>query len=161
MTTAQTNTCAQILNHYGFNNQREILVEECAELIQAVSKCKRNDINVSDNFIEELADVSIMIEQMLAGFDAAELVQYQVYIKHKLRRQLKRIAGKPDRGCDNCMRRDTCDKQSGYCGEYIPTSAHWIYGEFDIPHCSECGHEVMPCDVTDKCPCCGATMEED
>lgn len=121
MTTIQTNTCAQILNHYGFNNQREILVEECAELIQAVSKCKRNNVNVSDNFIEELADVSIMIEQMLAGLDAAELVKYRVYIKRKLGRQVKRIAGKPDRGCDNCMLRDICYKQSDYCGEYIPT----------------------------------------
>lgn len=34
----------------------------------------------------------------------------------------------------------------------------WVYGEFDIPHCSECGTEVMPCNISNYCPHCGAKM---
>lgn len=36
---------------------------------------------------------------------------------------------------------------------------HWIYDDFDIPHCSECGHEVMPNCISAFCPNCGAKME--
>ena len=34
----------------------------------------------------------------------------------------------------------------------------WVYGEFDIPHCSICGHDVMPNMVSPYCPNCGAWM---
>lgn len=34
----------------------------------------------------------------------------------------------------------------------------WVYGEFDIPHCSICGHDVMPNMVSPYCPNCGAKM---
>ena len=40
-------------------------------------------------------------------------------------------------------------------------SGRWIYGEYDIPHCSECGNEVLPNEITPYCPNCGAHMEED
>lgn len=36
---------------------------------------------------------------------------------------------------------------------------HWIYGEYDIPHCSECGSEVMPNNISLFCPSCGAKMD--
>ena len=36
----------------------------------------------------------------------------------------------------------------------------WVYGEFDIPYCSKCGTEVMPCNISKYCPNCGAKMEE-
>lgn len=42
----------------------------------------------------------------------------------------------------------------------ITVNGEWIYGEFDIPHCSECGMEVMPCNISKHCPNCGARMEE-
>jgi len=38
-------------------------------------------------------------------------------------------------------------------------SGEWIYGEFDIPHCSECGAEVK--EISPFCPQCGAKMEEE
>ena len=77
-----------IAKHYGFEAQREQLVEECAELIQAAQKCKRNQIHAFDNFIEELADVKIMVDQMiiLAG---EETVGER--IQQKIDRQLRRI----------------------------------------------------------------------
>lgn len=35
----------------------------------------------------------------------------------------------------------------------------WVYDDFDIPHCSECGHEVMPNCISAFCSVCGAKME--
>ena len=40
-----------------------VCMEECAELIQAISKAKRGKIN-RDNMIEEIADVLICIEML-------------------------------------------------------------------------------------------------
>lgn len=36
---------------------------------------------------------------------------------------------------------------------------NWVYGEYDVPHCSECGAEVMPDKISKYCPNCGAKME--
>lgn len=33
----------------------------------------------------------------------------------------------------------------------------WVYGEYDLPHCSECGFE--PKSISPFCPECGAIME--
>lgn len=54
---------ADIIQHYGKNNQSTVCMEECAELIQAISKAKRGKIN-RDNMIEEIADVLICIEML-------------------------------------------------------------------------------------------------
>ena len=55
--------------HYGYEAQSNQLVEECAELIQAVSKYRRaKTAEMQDtalaNLIEEIADVEIMLEQI-------------------------------------------------------------------------------------------------
>ena len=55
--------------HYGYEAQSNQLVEECAELIQAVSKYRRavtdeEKLIALENFIEEIADVEIMLEQI-------------------------------------------------------------------------------------------------
>ena len=55
---------------FGFNNQRRILQEECAELIVAASHYDRGRPGAYDNFIEELADVDIMINQMIYALQA-------------------------------------------------------------------------------------------
>ena len=51
------------IQHYGMDNQSTVCMEECAELIQAISKAKRGKIN-RDNMIEEIADVLICIEML-------------------------------------------------------------------------------------------------
>lgn len=33
----------------------------------------------------------------------------------------------------------------------------WVYGEYDIPHCSECGYE--PKEISPFCPNCGTKMD--
>ena len=54
---------AESIQHYGKNNQSTVCMEECAELIQAISKAKRGKID-RDNMIEEIADVLICIEML-------------------------------------------------------------------------------------------------
>ena len=54
---------ADSIQHYGKNNQSTVCMEECAELIQAISKAKRGKID-RDNMIEEIADMFICIEML-------------------------------------------------------------------------------------------------
>lgn len=79
-----------ILEHYGFDAQQEKLVEECAELIEAALG---EDYN---NFIEELADVSIMISQMVMSLDKNQQEQYDAMIDLKLSRTIQRIKSESD-----------------------------------------------------------------
>ncbi|MCM1271625.1 MAG: hypothetical protein NC247_13555 [Ruminococcus flavefaciens] len=79
-----------ILEHYGFDAQREKLVEECEELIEAA---QGEDYN---NFIEELADVSIMILQMVMSLDKDQQEQYDITIDLKLSRTIQRIKSESD-----------------------------------------------------------------
>ena len=53
----------RVLNTFGIVNQTIMLVEECAELLSAVAKMKRGRAGKED-IITELANVSIMVEQM-------------------------------------------------------------------------------------------------
>lgn len=58
--------------YYGYKRQSQQAIEECAELIQAISKYNRllngeytgKDKKIIANLIEELADVEICIEQL-------------------------------------------------------------------------------------------------
>ena len=61
----------RVLNTFGIVNQTFMLVEECAELLNAVAKKKRDRAKKED-IITELADVSIMVEQLafFYGWDA-------------------------------------------------------------------------------------------
>lgn len=100
MTEKQKCQCQQICTHYGIESQKGILTEECAELIQAVSKLTRAEQSgkVFDkteamlNLVEEMADVTIMIEQILhAYWKNAGDAKLDYYIEQKLTRQLGRI----------------------------------------------------------------------
>lgn len=91
MTSEMKRACKQIVAHYGDKEQRHILIEECAELIQAVIKCERGSDGADENFVEELADVSIMIEQMVQSLCLYDLQRYNEMLKNKLDRQLKRM----------------------------------------------------------------------
>ena len=55
--------------HFGTDVQMTMCIEECAELIQAISKFKRGKKNAIDNLLEEIADVQIMLDQMKLMFD--------------------------------------------------------------------------------------------
>lgn len=99
MTVKRKCECEQIRKHYGIESQKLILMEECAELIQAVSKLTRAEnngkpfekIQAAVDMVEEIADVQIMIEQVLKHYfkDGDSRVNY--FIDEKLIRQLGRI----------------------------------------------------------------------
>lgn len=65
----------QALEHFGATPQICQTMEECAELIQALNKSLRHQDDpekVKQNILEELADVTIMVEQMKLHFDEDE-----------------------------------------------------------------------------------------
>ena len=51
------------IEHYGKDLQSTVCMEECAELIQAISKEKRGESD-KDHLSEEIADVLICIEML-------------------------------------------------------------------------------------------------
>lgn len=86
----------QIADHYGLNEQLNILQEECAELIQAVSKYKRT--GKLGNLDEEITDVKILLKQIdylldqhFIGFIMHSDEAYKYWSEKKIRRQLERI----------------------------------------------------------------------
>ena len=55
----------RIAEHYGYKSQSKMLIEECAELIQAISKYNRETTEKRmENLVEEIADVEMMIDQI-------------------------------------------------------------------------------------------------
>ncbi len=68
--------CKKIADHYGYEAQSNQLIEECAELIQALNKYRRATAGLGqpmpdykktlaiENVAEEIADVEIMLEQI-------------------------------------------------------------------------------------------------
>ena len=80
----------KIAMHYGFVSQSRQTIEEMAELTVAISKIHR-DWNKEhlDNLIEELADVQIMLEQMI--YLTGSKYDVQAVIDSKVKRQLKRM----------------------------------------------------------------------
>lgn len=81
-----------IARHYGKEPQMGVAQEECAELIQAISKIRRKGETVKalNNLIEEIADVNIMCAQLEELFGVRASVALRMH--QKLDRQLERIA---------------------------------------------------------------------
>jgi len=76
----------KIIVHYGEDQQLEKLVEECAELIQAIIKSK----TIDDNVVEEMADVKNLLEQFeLTQIRLGETIAF--IVKTKVDRELGRI----------------------------------------------------------------------
>ena len=84
--------------YMGYEEQSNQLVEECAELIQAVSKYRRavteeEKAVTLENLIEEIADVEIMLEQVkyLLHIPEEEIEAVKVF---KVNRTRERIVSK-------------------------------------------------------------------
>lgn len=93
----------KIARHYGYESQSRQCIEEMAELTQAISKYwrasadgqmkQRTEMPKSeayDNIMEEIADVQIMLSQLvfLLGMDEGKLFKM---IDKKLDRQIERM----------------------------------------------------------------------
>ena len=63
MTQAEKDLYERNIQYHGIEQETTIAMEECSELIKAISKCKRYGCvdKYRDNLIEEIADVLIII----------------------------------------------------------------------------------------------------
>ena len=77
-----------IADHYGIEKQLHQLAEECSELAVEASHSARKGVTVK--IIEEMADVLIMIEQVIYLANIA-IEDIDECIKFKIDRQLERI----------------------------------------------------------------------
>ena len=83
------------LEKWGVGAQIGMLTEECGELLSAINKFNRSRCS-SDDVLTELADVSIMAEQLYLIYGGYE--KFQIEKDKKLIRLLKRIN---NNGSDN------------------------------------------------------------
>ena len=86
------NIISNSIQHYGRNNQSTVCMEECAELIQAISKAKRGKID-RDNMIEEIADVLICIEMLKQMYMISD-EKINKWIEKKQAREVERMEKK-------------------------------------------------------------------
>lgn len=78
----------EIADHYGIEKQLHQLAEECSELAVEASHSARKGVTVK--IIEEMADVLLMIEQVIYLANIA-IDDIDECIKFKIDRQLERI----------------------------------------------------------------------
>lgn len=78
------------IEKYGKEMQSIVCMEECSELVQAISKCLRGKPDATDNLAEEMADVTICLYllQEMYGVTAAQLDEW---IARKTMRQYARM----------------------------------------------------------------------
>jgi NTP pyrophosphatase (non-canonical NTP hydrolase) len=77
MSTPTQELYTEAMKKWGLESQMDMLIEECSELIKAVCKVKRsgfNDKEAINNLNEEIADVSIMIEQIVHVYDMSRII---------------------------------------------------------------------------------------
>lgn len=80
----------QILQHYGLQHQKSKAIEELGELIVALQKnLLSGQDGLSKDVLEEIADVHIMISQLLD--DEGDRTTVSLIVEKKLKRQLRRI----------------------------------------------------------------------
>ena len=88
-TDAQRQIMLNALNKNGVDAQDDIAIEEMAELTKAIIKNRRyRNFETLENLYEELADVFIMMEQVLMSLDKDRV---QSYIDQKLKRLNERL----------------------------------------------------------------------
>ena len=78
--------------HYGANDRVRLLMEECGELTQAANKILRypDSREARVNLLEEMVDVSIMIEQIRTLFNYSES-EWESMKQYKTNRIKKRF----------------------------------------------------------------------
>lgn len=82
-----------IINTYGVRPQEDIAIEELSELQKAILKHRRyGNKETEQAIIDEIADVSIMLEQLKIIYSCSKEVEER--IDYKIDRQIKRIKEK-------------------------------------------------------------------
>ena len=78
------------IEKYGKETQSIVCMEECSELIQAVSKRLRGKPDATDNLAEEMADVIICLYLLKEMYGITD-EQLEEWIARKTSRQSKRM----------------------------------------------------------------------
>ena len=74
---------AKSIEHYGADLQSTVCMEECAELIQAISKEKRGKSD-KNHLTEEIADVTICLEMLMQIYEIPDSsVNHWIDVKMK------------------------------------------------------------------------------
>ena len=87
---------SDIIEHYGVRNQLGIAMEECAELIQAISKMNRTDGDAEEymkskfHLEEEIADVIVCINQLKTIYNISDS-RISELANYKINRQRERV----------------------------------------------------------------------
>lgn len=84
----------EIADNFGLVTQQLKLIEELGELTREISKDIANGRKISDDTISEIADVNILINQILylsSNKDYNSKEKLKEHIEYKLQRTLKRI----------------------------------------------------------------------
>lgn len=89
MIIIDSNVVQNSIKHYGSDLQTTVCMEECSELIQAISKMKRGKDN-RDNLIEEMADVMICMEILKQVYGISDN-EIQNYVCQKQNRCIERM----------------------------------------------------------------------
>lgn len=83
----------KIIHKHGTVAQSMIAMEECSELIQAISKCLRSKemipTETREHLIEEMADVTICLEQLMTMYSIT-FQELDAWIERKELRLKKR-----------------------------------------------------------------------
>lgn len=90
--------CRSAIEHYGAEPQKLMVMEEMSELQKELCKNSRGHDN-HINIAEEIADVLIMLEQMVILYDCAE--QVEDWHKVKVARLKKRIGKAVESECSD------------------------------------------------------------
>ena len=82
------------IEQHGHATEMFIAAEEAAELIQAISKVRRYGYigEYADNLIEEIADVSIILQELKMMFDITD-ADFEKKIDFKIQRINDRLNG--------------------------------------------------------------------
>lgn len=96
-TTNRPEVLQECVNTYGAEAQVDMAIEEMSELTKALLKYRRKEAQGSkgleaarENILEEVADVIIMLTQLIMIYGGRDLVQET--IENKVDRQIKRLA---------------------------------------------------------------------
>lgn len=129
-----------MVTHYGANDRARLLMEECGELVQAANKILRYPDNdkARVNLLEEMVDVSIMIEQVRTLFNYSD-IEWNRMEQYKVNRCKKRFVKdaniETDKGiaCDDCEYRkvegdETCVRR------YTENGEPWISYIYRCPN---------------------------
>lgn len=87
MTEAERTIFNKALVEYGISSQKMMAIEECAELTNALAKLPRGRASQAD-IITELADVSIIVDQLAMFFGEKAFIEER---NRKVRRLEERL----------------------------------------------------------------------